>query len=44
MRDAEGRERWSLIDAGPLPGADGTVTQVVMSFLDLTERRRAEHR
>jgi len=42
MRDVKGRERWILIDAVPLSGADGTVTQVVVSFLDLTERRRAE--
>jgi len=42
MRDADGRERWLLIDAVPLRAADGAVTQVVVSFLDLTARRRAE--
>jgi len=37
-----GRERWLQIDTIPVLGPDGEAVQVVSSFLDITERKRAE--
>jgi PAS domain S-box-containing protein len=38
--DAE--QRWLLVDSVPVRGADGSLVQVVSSFLDITEQRRLE--
>ncbi|MCX6020498.1 MAG: PAS domain S-box protein, partial [Chloroflexi bacterium] len=38
----DGGWRWVQLDATPLVDEDGQVTQVVTSFIDITERRRAE--
>jgi len=37
-----GERRWLQLDAVPLLAADGSVSQVVSSFIDITERKRSE--
>ena len=38
----DGRRRWLQLDAVPLLGADGDVTSVVSSFIDITEQRESD--
>jgi PAS domain S-box-containing protein len=38
----DGLQRWLQVDAVPLLGADGSVTQVVASFIDISERKHSE--
>jgi PAS domain S-box-containing protein len=35
--------RWLLVNAVPLFDEHGTVTEVIVSFIDITERKQAEH-
>lgn len=39
-----GEERWSLVRAAPIPGADGHVTLAINTFHDITARVLAERR
>jgi diguanylate cyclase (GGDEF)-like protein/PAS domain S-box-containing protein len=39
---ADGYVRWLLVDAVPIKDDRGTVTQVVSSFTDVTDRKKAE--
>lgn len=38
----DGQRRWLQIDAVPVLTADGTLIQVVVSFVDVTEQKKAE--
>jgi len=38
----DGAHRWLEVDAVPLLGPDGSVTQVVSSFIDISERKLSE--
>jgi PAS domain S-box-containing protein len=38
----DGEERWVQIDIVPVLDADGAISQMVSSFIDITERKRAE--
>ena len=38
----DGQRRWLQLDAAPVLIPDGTLVQVVVSFVDVTERRRAD--
>src|SRR5437879_3618127 len=38
----DGFVRWLLVDAVPVLGEDGAVRQVVSSFVDVTDRKKAE--
>src|SRR5262249_33593034 len=38
----DGEERWVQIDIVPVVDADGAISQMVSSFIDITERKRAE--
>ena len=40
---SDGYVRWLLIDAVPIFGSDGDVREVVSSFTDVTDRKKAEH-
>jgi diguanylate cyclase (GGDEF)-like protein/PAS domain S-box-containing protein len=42
MVRADGLVRWLLVDAVPVFGDDGAVRQVVSSFVDVTDRKKAE--
>jgi diguanylate cyclase (GGDEF)-like protein/PAS domain S-box-containing protein len=42
MVRADGYVRWLLVDAVPVKGADGSVSEVVSSFTDVTDRKKAE--
>lgn len=42
LRGADGVERTILCNAAPVRGPDGTTHRGVVSFLDITERKRAE--
>lgn len=41
-RPSDGRLRWGLCDAFPLRDADGKLTAVVVTFVDVTEWRQSE--
>ena len=43
MVRADGYVRWLLIDAVPIKDANGRVREVVSSFTDMTDRKKAEH-
>jgi len=38
----DGGRRWLQVDAVPLFGQDGAVASVILSFIDITDRRRSE--
>jgi signal transduction histidine kinase len=38
----DGARRWIEVDAVPLFAADGNVTRVISSFIDITDRKRSE--
>ena len=38
----DGSERWESVHAGPIHGDDGTLIAGFLSFLDITDRKRAE--
>ncbi len=38
----DGQQRWIQVDAVPMFGADGSVTQVVSSFIDISDRKQYE--
>jgi PAS domain S-box-containing protein len=38
----DGEQRWIQVDAVPLLGPDGSVTQVVSSFIDISNRKQIE--
>lgn len=38
----DGQQRWLQVDAVPMLGADGSVTQVISSFIDISERKHSE--
>ncbi len=40
---ADGYVRWLLVDAVPIKDSGGRVRQVVSSFTDVTDRKKAEH-
>src|SRR2546425_120496 len=42
MVRADGYVRWLLVDAVPVKAADGSVSEVVSSFTDITDRKKAE--
>jgi PAS domain S-box-containing protein len=42
LNRADGARRWLQTDAVPLFGADGRVTRVISSFIDITDGKRAE--
>ena len=42
VRRPTGERRWIQVDAVPVLGPDGAPMQVVSSFIDVTERKRAE--
>src|SRR3989442_696623 len=42
MVRADGLVRWLLVDAVPILDDDGSVRQVVSSFVDVTDRKKAE--
>jgi PAS domain S-box-containing protein len=37
-----GEERWMLVNASPVHGPDGSIQQVIVTFLDMTRRKQAE--
>lgn len=41
---ADGSTTWYLSDAVPLPDRDGTVEEIILSFIDITELRAAQER
>lgn len=41
-RDSDGKEVWILCNAYPVTDIDGTVTEVVVSFTDVTKLKQAE--
>lgn len=41
-RDSAGRWRWAMVQSSPLRGADGTVTGVFGTIVDVTDRIEAE--
>src|SRR5947207_14301532 len=43
MVRADGYVRWLLVDAVPIKVAFGRVREVVSSFTDVTDRKKAEH-
>jgi len=43
MVRADGYVRWLLVDAVPIKDASGHVREVVSSFTDVTDRKKAEH-
>ena len=43
MVRADGYVRWLLVDAVPIADAFGRVREVVSSFTDITDRKKAEH-
>src|SRR2546425_5465673 len=43
MVRADGYVRWLLVDAVPIKDAFGRVREVVSSFTDITDRKKAEH-
>src|SRR5256885_15857080 len=43
MVRADGYVRWLLVDAVPVKDAFGRVREVVSSFTDVTDRKKAEH-
>jgi diguanylate cyclase (GGDEF)-like protein/PAS domain S-box-containing protein len=43
MVRADGYVRWLLVDAVPIKDARGRVREVVSSFTDVTDRKKAEH-
>src|SRR3989449_4613343 len=42
MVRADGYVRWLLVDAVPVRASDGSVSEVVSSFTDVTDRKKAE--
>src|SRR5881397_3452151 len=42
MVRADGYVRWLLVDAVPVKASDGSVSEVVSSFTDVTDRKKAE--
>src|SRR2546427_13130152 len=42
MVRADGYVRWLLVDAVPVKASDGSVSQIVSSFTDVTDRKKAE--
>jgi len=42
IKRPDGQQRWLQVDAVPMLGADGSVTQVVSSFIDISERKQSE--
>src|SRR5207244_5500799 len=43
MVRADGYVRWLLVDSVPIKDAFGRVREVVSSFTDVTDRKKAEH-
>jgi diguanylate cyclase (GGDEF)-like protein len=43
MVRADGYVRWLLVDSVPIKDGSGRVTEVVSSFTDVTDRKKAEH-
>src|SRR2546428_4424806 len=42
MVRADGYVRWLLVDAVPVKASDGSVSEIVSSFTDVTDRKKAE--